>query len=691
MASVLFTFASCQKETKEQSSVLGNSQQIHIQAIQDDTKTTITGTTASWTENDKISVIYNKSGETWATATSDELAADGAYANFSVTLSPASNGTDGYAYYPANDVAPTSTVAKPTIASVQRPTGTAFDGNSDIMISQAFTPAASVTTKFARLGAVLKIKVTNATLSSEKLVSLSVSGSHYLAGDIFVTLDDGHVVDGDAGVDNGSYTVTAQYAPSKQFTVGSSNYVYLIVKPQTLANTSHLVINGETEGYFFSRDITLSKDIHLNAGHIIPMTIAIENSALIAKNTVLWSENWSDITEFSSNSADVPSTASDSNSGTVVYNSGTVTYSATECNVYNGNLADGTAPEILIRSNKKLTVSDIPVCGVTSMTLSLLSNRDLADIEVTSTVTTNIVKDDTNKEWCIVVPANTSSMDLSIKNTNGSSNGRFDNIVLVAGIPSPTAVPTTANASNTATVSGTTATLNGSYSLKYGAEDSGVSAVGFRYKKDGDLEYTNVATSKASPFSANIESLTKDGNYTYQAYVVYNGDTIYGASKAFKPTSTDDTNPGSLTINYSVFSTHDASYNDVSWSATTTTNDVITGGAYVCFDDGKTYVKIKNGHPNLRNAVALPGSIQSITATRTSDGSNRNLTIYAGTEPLDNKNYTSKGTSLGTLSVTTSGATKNLTDAQKEAGYTYFYIFGSSNVLYLSSLVVNYE
>lgn len=148
---------------------------------------------------------------------------------------------------------------------------------------------------------------------------------------------------------------------------------------------------------------------------------------------------------------------------------------------------------------------------------------------------------------------------------------------------------------------------------------------------------------------------------------------------------------GTLTVDYDSFSSHGTSYSDKSWSATTSTSNSISGSATVCFDDGENYVKIKNGHPAFRNSTALPGAIKSIYAIRQSDGSNRTLNIYAGTEALTNSNYTTKGTSIGTLTVTTSGATKAFTAAQISAGYTYFYIYGSSNVLYLDEIVITFE
>ena len=105
---------------------------------------------------------------------------------------------------------------------------------------------------------------------------------------------------------------------------------------------------------------------------------------------------------------------------------------------------------------------------------------------------------------------------------------------------------------------------------------------------------------------------------------------------------------GTLTVDYDSFSSHGTSYSDKSWSATTSTSNSISGSATVCFEDGKDYVKIKNGHPAFRNTTALPGAIKSIYAIRQSNGDNRTLNIYAGTEALTNSNYTTEGTSIGT-------------------------------------------
>ncbi len=293
------TITSCQKEIVDLTVHDHNDSEkltMFITAKQKDaTKTTLDGTTVKWASTDKVTVMYKKDGEsTWSTALSGNATSEDSYATatFSATLTSANASEDAYAIYPSNSLAQTETdKAKITIAAIQHPTGTDFDGESDILISKSFKPAVTVSTQFARLGAILKIKINNATLSSEKLVSLSVEGANPLAGDVLVGLADKTV----KGIENGSNTVMAEYAPANQFTVGSSNYVYLIVMPQTLANGSHLIINGQTENYSFTKDIELTQDIHLNSGHIVPLRISITADPVL-KSKVFFEERFTEST-----------------------------------------------------------------------------------------------------------------------------------------------------------------------------------------------------------------------------------------------------------------------------------------------------------------------------------------------------------------------------------------------------------
>lgn len=259
------------------------------------TKTTMVGTTPSWLAGDKITVIYkNKSGAV-ATAESTPLGSNSSSASFEAELVDANTSINGYAVYPANALSQTLSVAKIPIATEQHPTGTAFDGTSDIMVSEAFTPAGTVSTRFARLGAILRVKVSNATLNDEKILSLSVTAESNLVGDASVSLSDATLT----GLTGGSATVTATFEPANQFTVGAANepndenkrFVYLIVYPQALAAGSTLTISGETENYSFSRAISLPNKIVLNPGHIVPLNVTVDDPVL--KDKVFFEERFS--------------------------------------------------------------------------------------------------------------------------------------------------------------------------------------------------------------------------------------------------------------------------------------------------------------------------------------------------------------------------------------------------------------
>ena len=288
---------SCSKEIdviNDKPAVEGNKTILTINATNPEsvaTKTTMVGTTPSWLAGDKITVIYKNNSDAVATAESTPLGSNSSSASFSAELDDANTSINGYAVYPANALSQTLSVAKIPIAAEQHPTGTAFDGTSDIMVSEAFTPAGTVSTRFARLGAILRVKISNATLNDEKILNLSVTAESNLVGDASVNLSDATLT----GLTGGSATVTATYEPANQFTVGAAEkYVYLIVYPQELAASSTLTISGETENYSFSRAISLPNIIVLNPGHIVPLNIAVADPVL--KDKVFFEERFAEST-----------------------------------------------------------------------------------------------------------------------------------------------------------------------------------------------------------------------------------------------------------------------------------------------------------------------------------------------------------------------------------------------------------
>ena len=281
--------ASCQKEAAatEYSPVVEPAFEAVVMNISGEvpeTKTAISGTTPSWKSGDRVTVVYTNTSDAVTTARSSALAGDTDEATFSVTLLSPKADVSAYAYYPANSEAASASEALPVIPGRQSPTGTSFDGAADILVSKAFTPGGSIATQFRRLGAVLKIQIVSDLIGSDCLKKLVVTADSPLAGKVAVDLDSGEAL----GISSGSNSVVAEYSASTKFALNSaSDYVYLIVYPQTLAAGSHLLIQGETENFTFSKDITLPSDLVLKRGHIQPLNISVS-----AVNTTFFTETF---------------------------------------------------------------------------------------------------------------------------------------------------------------------------------------------------------------------------------------------------------------------------------------------------------------------------------------------------------------------------------------------------------------
>lgn len=145
-----------------------------------------------------------------------------------------------------------------------------------------------------------------------------------------------------------------------------------------------------------------------------------------AIGTVLWSETWTGGT-----AGETPSKYGQE--GTTVYNNAPITYNQTSTNtkLYAENLAEGTAPELLLsRNNQTWTISGIPFEGVTSAVLTMKANNE------TRTVITYYL-DGTGEG--VTAPkgvtatinntSNAKTVTIEIKNTS-SSNVRLDDIEL---------------------------------------------------------------------------------------------------------------------------------------------------------------------------------------------------------------------------------------------------------------------
>lgn len=285
-AAVILALASCRKDFDLPSNGIPSENHVLLtinagapqtdgtpQASAPVSRTGISGTTPSWKSGDKVTVVYTNTSSEVVTAQSSALASNTTEATFSATLTNPDLQQPAHAYYPANSRLATASSATLVIPARQRPTGTSFDGAADILVSKGFTPSGSIETQFRRLGAVLKIKLSNAVIGSDNIEKVVVTAEVPLAGEVAVRLEDGVTT----GISNISDKVVADYTAGGQFTMASDNYVYLVVYPQTLAAGTHLFVEGETANATFYKDIILPADIELKPGHIQPLNISVNN------------------------------------------------------------------------------------------------------------------------------------------------------------------------------------------------------------------------------------------------------------------------------------------------------------------------------------------------------------------------------------------------------------------------------
>lgn len=347
---------------------------------------------------------------------------------------------------------------------------------------------------------------------------------------------------------------------------------------------------------------------------------------------------------------------SESNASTTVYGNGTVNYACvnggTTTKVYDAALAGGTKPELLVsKSGGTFTASGIPTGNVTSMTLSFKANNDGKIAVSTSTTNATIgsnIGTATAPVYVITVPANTKTLSLTFTNSD-SGNTRIDDIVLVAGAPQPGIEVATAAASATTSSEGTTATLNGTITLLNGANIADIDEAGFYYKLSSASSYTKVTLATApttTSFSYDLTGLTKDSEYTYYAYAIYDGGSeVVGTTteKTFTPTTSgsgSNKKEYTLTITASDFNTtsYDANNNEKTSDAVAsdnstfevkwTSNQVMKNSSNMQWQKSKGYIY---------NSTDL-GTIKSVTVN-SSAGS---FTTYYGTTE-----HPTSGTTVG--------------------------------------------
>ena len=131
------------------------------------------------------------------------------------------------------------------------------------------------------------------------------------------------------------------------------------------------------------------------------------------------------------------------------------------------------------------------------------------------------------------VPSTASDAFIAFKYTGGSSNNYYlsiDNVIVTSnGSPVVTDPTVTTNAASN--IAQTTATLNGSIT---NPSNVTITARGFAWKAVSATDYTVVnLTGTSNTLTHNLTDLTANTEYTYKAFITFNGNTVYGENETF--------------------------------------------------------------------------------------------------------------------------------------------------------------
>lgn len=409
----------------------------------------------------------------------------------------------------------------------------------------------------------------------------------------------------------------------------------------------------------------------------------------------LWLEDFSDVSVSSGSSTAGNSSCNVSN----VYGNSVIAYAYSDNGsnktlVYGQANAGGTTPELLIgkKANNTATVwgiftaSGIPTSSFVSMTLSFIANGDITLTSDTIGITIGEISSEGNNRTAIITNEGGSAkfFNLSFENRT-TGNIRIDDIVLVAGAPAPGITVTTSSATAVTSATGTTATLNGSLTLVNEAVNSSVTEAGFYYKLTSAGSYTKVTCASAptstTDFSYDLTGLTKDSEYTYYAYAIYDdGSEITGdaTEKTFTPTKGGGVPPANTVLFSETFdSAADGTSAYVYYSAigTTSAYDSATYGTITYSRSNSSNVTVENassaGGTEKQIMINKNGGSLTISGIKTYGATSVRVSFKyicaKSTAPItatcgstDSEEFSSTSASIATFNATVSGDTFDL-------------------------------
>lgn len=526
------------------------------------------------------------------------------------------------------------------LASTQKPSRLTIDESCDILVAKeaGYTADANGVVEvnglyFKRMFSIVKIALNGpASLNGEKVQKFSL------------TAPEGTVLAGRAAIDLSTATikqwniennaVTAIYeadAPVFGGVAGLENVVWLVVNPVTIASGAKVVLAGETAGYTFSKEVTLSKDLVFPQSQLAVINLTLDETNFTEKQTEnrIYVENFSKVTENKTQ----PQPSATGAVGTGVSEKLTYVYSADNTNIrFNSNGHSSTDPYLYIPQNESFVINNLVVNEETSLVLSaqVKTNNGTSKVKVS-------YKDSSTDVWSVAsvelnattssfntvqkvffnIDSSVKSLDLKFESTNATLVddivlNRFEDTRVKLDVPANLSANVDEAVFNKINLTWNTVSNAKSYEVVLGAEgktDIVKTAEGASLSVEG-LEYSTLYSIKVKAISADVEKYI-DSDYCAAVSVTTGvkpegGSTTPVLLYTLTPVSGD---------NNSYAGNCDVTVNGITWNLTgnSTVNPWRLGGKSITKVDRALYSK-----------TAYPKALTSIKVTF---GEAKNITV----------------------------------------------------------------
>lgn len=248
--------------------------------------------TPKWSKEDQLAIFVGTIGDkTKPTGVLKNTKPNGTTALFEGTITgiPESGTFKSFAPASAFAISYSSGNIGITLSESQKPSSLTIDEACDILVAKEAGYMADAAGEvvidklyFKRMFSVVKIALTGpATLNGEKVQKFSLTAPEgtILAGRAAIDLSTATIEKWNVS----NNTVTATYTTDAPVFGGEAglaeNVVWLVVNPCTIASEAKVVLAGETAGYTFSKEVTLTKDLVFPQSQlaVINLTLAEEN------------------------------------------------------------------------------------------------------------------------------------------------------------------------------------------------------------------------------------------------------------------------------------------------------------------------------------------------------------------------------------------------------------------------------